>query len=957
MAIPPGKNDSKSKQHAAGARFRQRKISVKQPLHIYKQKDLPSLDASELEPSQVHHLHSSNNIGQPPRDIHAVETGVDKNEEEEVHLQKVINAAQRALSSLSANNLKDSTNNDNNNNNNNNDSNSTSNVNEKDLYIPTPDASKTWADAKKYYEDQSFKQPESYIKFSATVEDTVGVEYNMDEEDETFYNEVLLKIVPLGIKKKADQSLQKCSELEFETVCDRFEKTIESRQPFLSMDPSNILSYEEISGYIIDQFQCTVKTSNPYVETSGGNLEYLSTSTLKERLSKEINFKPYTTIFDKDQQHTNPVRPITKLLEHFGKPIYEHWKNRKIARKGRSIQPTLRFEDPNANEKDNDNDPYICFRRREFRQIRKTRRADTVGAERIRLLQKSLHRARDLIMGVCERELLNLNNLLAEAEIFKVRCQAKGVKRELGIKGDDYLYFPHKKRKLVKAKEEEEEKEKEKRKEKKKQETEAAAEKKQQQLQLQSQQHQQQQQQQQLPQQLQQQQPQQLQQLQQQEGAASNQPYIKLPAAKVPDMDLVTVSVVLKEKNDTIKRAVFEKLRKRKEQDKGFINLTDDPYEPIFDISTNDHAVDTTRIPYSSIAATNFYQFNTSNYLSESLKSFLKDSKPLPGVRTFKGNEGELVPTKAFPHILSLLHEKLSNNQYTSTSYIAKLLRNIETNNYDNYSHGFIKESLAEAKQQEEENARLSEPIFRMRKRAGRANRMFIDRRGQPKTLDVVDEFMNIPEEDESLNVYENQTDAIKRLKSNWRFDSDMPELQKGEYDPFSLDPSRLNNISDDTQAIRFGSMLLSKSYGLLKESVQQKQQSYVQQQRMRALQQQQQLANRQSQQAAIAAAANKNSNNLSQQRLLQALQARKSPQPSLASASTQKKLSSNANQTKISSNSNLANSKQSSTAQTLINKATSPSAPAPSAPTPASSQTAAPSPAARVPPAPARIH
>lgn len=797
MAIQPGKNDSKSNQHAAGARFRQRKISVKQPLSVYKQSDLPTLDGSELEPSQVHHL--NNNIGQPPRDVHAVETGVDKNEEEEVHLQQVINAAQKALSSASAGKAND-------------------------VYIPTPDASKIWPEAAKYYKDQKFNEPETYIKFSATVEDTVGVEYNMDEEDETFYKEVLFKIQPTGKKKLED--LAKCTELEFETICDRLEKTIEARQPFLSMDPSNILSYEEMSKYIIDQFESTIKTSNPYIESSGGNLEYLSTTTLKERLSKEINYKPFTTLFDRDQEHTTQVRPIPKLFELFGKAVYDHWAKRKIARKGKSVHPTLRFEDPNANEKDNENDPYICFRRREFRQARKTRRADTVGAERIRLLQKSLHRARDLVMSVCEREILNLRNLQAEFDIFKTRSEAKQIKRELGIKSDDYLFFPHKKRKVIKPKEDEEEKER--KKEKRRQEQEQAAKAHQQHI-LQQQNASQQ---------------------NQRDGTSTNQPYVKLPPSKVPDMDLVTVSLVLKEKNETIRRAVLDKLRKRKEQDRGFVNVTDDPYEPFFDISTNDKLVESRHIPYSSIAATNFHQFNTSNYLSDPLKTLIEDNKSIPGVRTFRGSNGELIPTKAFPHTSALLQEKFTNNKFNSPSYIAQLLQDIESSNFDHYTHGFAKENTIEATREADENARFSEPILRLRKRVARGGRVFLDRRGQTSP-DIVDQFLDFSEicegEEEVPDVYDSQVDEWKRLRSRWKYDTDLLESQKGALDPFSLDPSRLNNISDDTQAIRFGSMLLSKSYGLLKESVQQKQQSFMHLARMRALQQQQ-LANRQAQ-------------------------------------------------------------------------------------------------------------
>ena len=299
---------------------------------------------------------------------------------------------------------------------------------------------------------------------------------------------------------------------------------------------------------------------------------------------------------------TSAVRPIPKLFELFGRPVYDHWKERKIERKGKTIQPTLKFEDPNSNEKENDNDPYICFRRREFRQARKTRRADTIGAERIRLMQKSLHRARDLIMSVSEREILKLDNFQAEHELFKARCATKACKRELNIKGDEYLFFPHKKKKIVRTEDEE----REKKREKKKQDQELAL-KQQQALQQQQQQ----------PPQPPQQAP------SKQDGTSTSQPYVKLPPAKVPDMDLVTVSLVLKEKNETIKRAVLEKLRKRKEHDKGFINLTDDPYEPFFDISTN-RAEELSHIPYSSIAATHYHQFNTSNYMNDQLKSYLK---------------------------------------------------------------------------------------------------------------------------------------------------------------------------------------------------------------------------------------------------------------------------------------------------------------------------------------------
>lgn len=838
MAILPPTNAANGKT-GAGARFRQRKISVKVSLPIYNQKEISGAD-SELEPSQLHHL--SANASLQPRDLHAIETGVDKNEEDEVHLQQVINAAQRVLLGSTKEESK-------------------GDVKSSSVYIPTPDASRIWPDAAKYYSDQVFLQPESFIKFSATVEDTLGVEYNMDEQDEDFFNNVLVKQYPKlskasDTKKKNEPSTlsdvklddtRPCTELEFETICDKFEKTIEEKQPFLSMDPSNILSFKELCNLILVDINSSSNSDYTHLSTTS-NLKYVSTTTLKEKLSKELGFLPFVTTFDKDQFSTSTTRSIPKLLQLFGSPIYEHWKSRKVERKGKSITPSLKFEDPNANEKENDNDPYVCFRRREFRQARKTRRADNLGAERIRLLQRSLKQARELVFNVCKRELLKLETWEADYDIFKLRCDTKAVKRAVGIKGDDYLFYPHKRKKIIKIEPEEEEDAEveftKTRKERKKHAengtlTTTSIKEKSQNGQLQPE-------------------------------ASSTQPYVKLPPSKIPDMDLVTVSLVLKEKNEAIKRAVLEKLRKRKEHDKGYVNITYDPYQPFFNISTNNgnKHLELGHIPYSSIASSNFHQINTTNIMSEQLKKLVEEGKkPLPGMKTFRGSNGELVPSKPFPHLQTLLSNHLKNRS-DSSGYIAQLISNIESNNFSTYSNGFGKQATEDS----EENSEVSGPIFRLRKRAGRGNRTFIDRRGlNHRPTDEINEWLKASDDetdDEATtngdvemtdahsgkpaafvvpNAYDCRRDAITRMDSRWRFDDDYPEYDKGVRSPFGLDPSKLNSISDDTQSIRFGSMLLSKSYDLLRESAHQRQ-VLIQQARVRALQQQQQLQRSQQQ-------------------------------------------------------------------------------------------------------------
>lgn len=837
MAVPQASSSNGKNQPSSSARFRQRKISVKQPLAIYRLKDLPANDViNELEPSQVHHLNNS----QQQRDLHSIETGVDKNEEDEVHLQQVINAAQKALLSSQ----KDDSKNDKSDKDQDNES-------KTSVYIPTPDASKIWPEAHRFYNDQQFVEPEGYIKFSAQVEDTIGVDYNIDEVDEEFLTKVL--------NKDHNKKEPPCSELEFEIVASKLEQIIEEKQPFLSMDPSNILSYKELSNYILEEFKSSHK-NHPYLQI-GSNLKYISSSTLKERLGKDLNFEPFVTIFDKnplDQGKGNSPRPVNKLLELFGEQIYSHWRERKIERNGKSITPSLKFEDPNANEKDNDNDPYICFRRREFRQARKTRRADTMGIEKIRLLQKSLHRARDIIFNVSQREVLKLENFKLEANIFKLRCQAKNVKREIGIVGDDHLFYPHKRRKVIKPKEEEEEQQREKDSKESKLKREKKYKDQKNDLvnnninKYDKNQHYQ-------------------SQIQAQESqSASSQPYVKLAPSKIPDLNLITVSLVLKEKNETIRRAVLEKIRKRKEMDKNFVNLTDDPYQPFFNLSTNNSlpVKELRHIPYSSIASANLHQMNSSNYLNESLKKLLEEGKaPLPGMRTFNGETGELVPSKPFPHLQTLLNDHLKSKR-SSNGYIAHLLSNIENNNFSVYSNGFGNQ-VQELEQDEYKSVnRISDPIYRLRRRVGRLNRTFVDRRDLKSDKDVVNDFLTFDDEDHNnsevgevdsgvdemdvdsgnsaapydmFNVYNNRSDAFNRLTSRWKFDDEAAEYDIDCDNPFSLDPSRLNSISDETQSIRFGSMLLSKSYELLRESVHQRQQAYIQQARMRALQQQQQ--------------------------------------------------------------------------------------------------------------------
>lgn len=169
-----------------------------------------------------------------------------------------------------------------------------------------------------------------------------------------------------------------CSEDEFEEVMNFFEETSHTKQPYASMDNTPVLSYEELEA--------------EFDETIG-----------------------------------EPAR-------RFAKDIYNHWKSQRLLKGNRPLIPSLKFE---TNLETDDSDPYVCFRRREVRQVRKTRGRDAQVTEKLKKLRKELEEARFLMTQVRRRELLKRDQLAMDKQIFDQRVKVKELKRKLSIKGDD----------------------------------------------------------------------------------------------------------------------------------------------------------------------------------------------------------------------------------------------------------------------------------------------------------------------------------------------------------------------------------------------------------------------------------------------------------------------------------------------------------------------------------------
>lgn len=169
----------------------------------------------------------------------------------------------------------------------------------------------------------------------------------------------------------------KCSEDDFEKIMEVFEETAENQAPFASVD-NTVIPFETMNSFLKQQ--------------------------------------------------------VSPKLHAFAKDIYEFWKSRRQDTGNKPLQPSLKFETHQDND---DGDPYVCFRRREVRQTRKTRARDTQSADRLRKLRKELEEARGLVQLASLRETTKRDVLAADRTVFDQRAKLKDAKVRLGIKTDD----------------------------------------------------------------------------------------------------------------------------------------------------------------------------------------------------------------------------------------------------------------------------------------------------------------------------------------------------------------------------------------------------------------------------------------------------------------------------------------------------------------------------------------
>ncbi|KAI8053804.1 enhancer of polycomb-like-domain-containing protein [Syncephalis plumigaleata] len=335
--------------------FRSRKVDAKRPLPVYRASEIPDLDENLSA----------------QRSVPLVDTGVEKDEETEHHLQAAISAANAA------------------------------NEVAQPVYIPTPDASRLVPE----YEAISrpvFHRPHTYIRFSSTVEECGGSGYVMSDVDKKWLTNWQEEH---GQTSTADGNATATGKIVLDD--DLFEDIMDTLEDLADRQPGTL------------------------------NKEYAEL----EALLKETALRP-------NIQHNNVVTALAEIPQEV-EAIFGYWQSKRRARNGVSIMPQLKTEEQSQKE----SDPYVCFRRREVKPMRKTRRSDAQSLDKLRQLRSELYLAYNLLELVDRREKMRQESLALEQLCFDQKMIMRELRRKYNFKDEsDGLYHVKKKLKKIETK-------------------------------------------------------------------------------------------------------------------------------------------------------------------------------------------------------------------------------------------------------------------------------------------------------------------------------------------------------------------------------------------------------------------------------------------------------------------------------------------------------------------------
>lgn len=385
-----------------------------------------------------------------------VETGVDKEEEGELHLQAVISASAAALQRSTRGGPG---------------ANGTANGSGKGAaavaHIPTPDATGLAKDYEALYRRNAYVDPQSYIRFSDTVEETMGVAYTMDEDDEDFLIDHNVRAARAN--KMAQGSPASTTGTAPSSRPASPSSAVNGRLPSMAAASlqhddqlptadTSLISLQghyprihHINGLKLprpprnkDKSKDAAAASNPLISEDDFELimDLFERITDRKTPTLHLDVSRIPTLEDMEPSFPTYLPPWSlRSARTLSRVIYPHWKSRRLGAGGKNILPQLDYDITNET-------PYVCFRRREVKFARKTRRTDTQTVDRLVRLRSDLSSAQELLLKVLDRERCKREAILADARIFEGRIRMREMKRKLGEgAGDEAILIARKEKK------------------------------------------------------------------------------------------------------------------------------------------------------------------------------------------------------------------------------------------------------------------------------------------------------------------------------------------------------------------------------------------------------------------------------------------------------------------------------------------------------------------------------
>ncbi|CAB4380416.1 unnamed protein product [Rhizophagus irregularis] len=314
--------------------FRHRKVDNKKPLRIYTPGEINEDDCIPVSRAGIE-----------------IETGVEKEEEEEWHLVNALKLRTESMEKGATASGK--------------------------ATIPVPTSSRRISYYADVYQTHKWKKPSTYVKFSLPVEECIGCLYCMDEKDDIWLAEH---------KQKNNSTL---TEDQFEEIMQHFENVAKNKPQLLAKK------------------------------------QFPSWQDCEACLSESL-----------------------LVLKSEAEKVYSYWKNKRWDRlkQYQKVGP-LMFEIKTQEGKDEEDHPWTCFRRRELKPIRRTRRTETASFDKLRKIRKDINSGRQIMAHVTMREKTKKQKIELDRKIFEKECTARELRKKLGIRNEISHEQPKKSRK------------------------------------------------------------------------------------------------------------------------------------------------------------------------------------------------------------------------------------------------------------------------------------------------------------------------------------------------------------------------------------------------------------------------------------------------------------------------------------------------------------------------------